>query len=210
MKKYTKTPTSAQLNSSEKAKNQAKGEVRIIAGRWRGRKLPVLNAQGLRPTGDRVKETLFNWLMPYIVDSRCLDCFAGSGSLGMEALSRQAKQVTFLELDKTVANQLKQNLRLLKCDENQAQVINQNSLEWLKQSKNAPQFDLVFIDPPFNFGLAEQAIQLLIQQNLLAPNALVYVETERDKPLITPENWSLIKDKTTGQVSYRLYEIRES
>ena len=85
----------------------AKGEVRIIAGLWRGRKLPVLNAEGLRPTGDRVKETLFNWLMPYIVNSHCLDCFAGSGSLGFEALSRQAKQITFLELDKTVANQLK-------------------------------------------------------------------------------------------------------
>ena len=92
----------------------AKGEVRIIAGLWRGRKLPVLNAEGLRPTGDRVKETLFNWLMPYIVDSHCLDCFAGSGSLGFEALSRQAKQVTFLELDKTVANQLKKNLQTLK------------------------------------------------------------------------------------------------
>ena len=79
----------------------AKGEVRIIAGRWRGRKLPVLNANGLRPTGDRMKETLFNWLMHHILDSRCLDCFAGSGSLGFEALSRQARQVTFLELDKT-------------------------------------------------------------------------------------------------------------
>ena len=105
----------------------AKGEVRIIAGLWRGRKLPVLNAEGLRPTGDRVKETLFNWLMPYIVDSHCLDCFAGSGSLGFEALSRQAKQVTFLELDKTVANQLKKNLQTLKTTTEQAQVINQNS-----------------------------------------------------------------------------------
>ena len=92
---------------------QAKGEVRIIAGLWRGRKLPVLNAEGLRPTGDRVKETLFNWLMPYIHQAECLDGFAGSGSLGFEALSRQAKKVTFLELDKTVANQLKKNLQQL-------------------------------------------------------------------------------------------------
>ena len=120
----------------------AKGEVRIIAGLWRGRKLPVLNAEGLRPTGDRVKETLFNWLMPYIVDSHCLDCFAGSGSLGFEALSRQAKQVTFLELDKTVANQLKKNLQTLKTTAEQAQVINQNSLEFLKQVQNQPHFDV--------------------------------------------------------------------
>ena len=120
----------------------AKGEVRIIAGLWRGRKLPVLNAEGLRPTGDRVKETLFNWLMPYIVDSYCLDCFAGSGSLGFEALSRQAKQVTFLELDKTVANQLKKNLQTLKTTTEQAQVINQNSLEFLKQAQNQPHFDV--------------------------------------------------------------------
>jgi len=120
----------------------AKGEVRIIAGLWRGRKLPVLNAEGLRPTGDRVKETLFNWLMPYIVDSHCLDCFAGSGSLGFEALSRQAKQVTFLELDKSVANQLKKNLQTLKTTTEQAQVINQNSLEFLKQAQNQPHFDV--------------------------------------------------------------------
>ena len=123
----------------------AKGEVRIIAGLWRGRKLPVLNAEGLRPTGDRVKETLFNWLMPYIVDSYCLDCFAGSGSLGFEALSRQAKQVTFLELDKTVANQLKKNLQTLKTTNEQAQVINQNSLEFLKQAQNQPHFALAEI-----------------------------------------------------------------
>ena len=132
----------------------AKGEVRIIAGLWRGRKLPVLNAEGLRPTGDRVKETLFNWLMPYIVDSHCLDCFAGSGSLGFEALSRQAKQVTFLELDKTVANQLKKNLQTLKTTNEQAQVINQNSLEFLKQVQNQPHFDVVFFGSTFSFWLS--------------------------------------------------------
>ena len=184
----------------------AKGEVRIIAGLWRGRKLPVLNAEGLRPTGDRVKETLFNWLMPYIVDSYCLDCFAGSGSLGFEALSRHAKQVTFLELDKNVANQLKKNLQTLKTTSEQAQVINQNSLEFLKQVQNQPHFDVVFLDPPFHFGLAEQAITLLEEKNWLLPHALIYVETEKDKPLSVPDNWQLLKEKTTGMVSYRLYQ----
>lgn len=184
----------------------AKGEVRIIAGLWRGRKLPVLNAEGLRPTGDRVKETLFNWLMPYIHEAECLDGFAGSGSLGFEALSRQAKKVTFLELDKTVANQLKKNLQTLKCSAEQAEVINQSSLDFLKQPQNQPHFDVVFLDPPFHFGLAEQAISLLAENHWLRPNALIYVETEKDKPLATPENWTLLKEKTTGMVSYRLYQ----
>ncbi|EGV06125.1 RNA methyltransferase, RsmD family [Haemophilus pittmaniae HK 85] len=173
----------------------AKGEVRIIAGRWRGRKLPVLNANGLRPTGDRMKETLFNWLMPHILDSRCLDCFAGSGSLGFEALSRQARQVTFLELDKTVANQLKKNLQTLPLEGQQAEVINQNSLDFLRQAPNEPTFDLVFLDPPFHFGLAEQAIALLDEHRWLVPEALIYVETEKGKALSVPADWQLLKEK---------------
>ncbi|BFU61079.1 MULTISPECIES: 16S rRNA (guanine(966)-N(2))-methyltransferase RsmD [Rodentibacter] len=184
----------------------AKGEVRIIAGRWRGRKLPVLDSEGLRPTGDRVKETLFNWLMPYIHEAECLDGFAGSGSLGFEALSRQAKKVTFLERDKAVANQLKKNLQTLKCAAEQAQVFNQSCLDFLKQAQNQPHFDVVFLDPPFHLGLAEQAISLLTENNWLRPNALIYVETEKDKRLDPPENWTLLKEKITGQVSYRLYQ----
>lgn len=184
----------------------AKGEVRIIAGLWRGRKLPVLTSQGLRPTGDRVKETLFNWLMPYIVDSECLDCFAGSGSLGFEALSRQAAKVTFLELEKAVAQQLNKNIQTLKCAD-RAQVVNQNSLQFLNQSQNQPHFDLVFLDPPFNFDLAEQAIALLDQNHWLRPQALIYVETEKDKGLNVPESWALLKEKNSGQVSYRLYQV---
>jgi RNA methyltransferase, rsmD family len=184
----------------------AKGEVRIIAGRWRGRKLPVLNANGLRPTGDRMKETLFNWLMHHILDSRCLDCFAGSGSLGFEALSRQARQVTFLELDKTVANQLKKNLQTLPLEGQQAEVINQNSLDFLRQAPNEPTFDLVFLDPPFHFGLAEQAIALLDEHRWLVPEALIYVETEKCKALSVPADWQLLKEKTTGQVCCRLYQ----
>ncbi|MGC6360328.1 16S rRNA (guanine(966)-N(2))-methyltransferase RsmD [Bisgaard Taxon 45] len=184
-----------------------KGEVRIIAGLWRGRKLPVLSSEGLRPTGDRVKETLFNWLMPYIVDATCLDCFAGSGALGFEALSRQAKQVTFLELDKHVATQLSKNLATLKCAAEQAKVINQNSLQFLNQPQTAPHFDIVFIDPPFHFGLAQQAVDLLAQYNWLTPNALVYVETEKAQSIKVPDSWTILKEKTTGQVNYRLYYV---
>lgn len=179
--------------------------MRIIAGQWRGRKLPVLMAQGLRPTGDRVKETLFNWLMADIIDSQCLDCFAGSGSLGFEALSRQAKSVVFIEQDKQVAKQLQQNLQQLKCSPEQAQVIHSDSLAWLKQSPKQPHFDLVFIDPPFHFGLAQQTIELLERYQWLKPNALIYVETEKQQPLTPPPSWQLLKEKVTGMVCYRLY-----
>lgn len=185
-----------------------KGEVRIIAGLWRGRKLPVLSAEGLRPTGDRVKETLFNWLMPYIVDARCLDCFAGSGALGLEALSRQAKCVTFLELNKAVALQLQQNLQRLQCGGENAKVIQQNSLHFLAQPQTQAQFDIVFLDPPFHFGLAQQAIDLLEQHHWLANEALIYVETEKGEMLHTPTHWQLCKEKNTGQVSYRLYQVQ--
>ncbi|EGY32620.1 putative methyltransferase [Aggregatibacter actinomycetemcomitans serotype e str. SC1083] len=182
-----------------------KGEVRIIAGLWRGRKLPVLSSQGLRPTGDRVKETLFNWLMPYIAGSECLDCFAGSGALGFEALSRQAAKVTFLELEKAVAQQLSKNIQTLKCAD-RAQVVNQNSVQFLNHPQNQPHFDVVFLDPPFHFDLAEQAITLLAQHHWLRPQALVYVETEKGKDPHVPATWALLKEKDSGQVSYRLYQ----
>lgn len=195
-------------NQKSTALSSNKGEVRIIAGLWRGRKLPVLSAEGLRPTGDRVKETLFNWLMPYIVDARCLDCFAGSGALGIEALSRQAKSVTFLELNKAVALQLKQNLQRLQCRTEQSNVIQQNSLHFLAQTQTQAQFDVVFLDPPFHFGLAQQAIDLLVQHRWLADEALIYVETEKGEILHTPTHWQLCKEKNTGQVCYRLYQVR--
>ncbi|NBI13189.1 16S rRNA (guanine(966)-N(2))-methyltransferase RsmD [[Haemophilus] felis] len=185
--------------------SNTKGEVRIIAGLWRGRKLPVLSVQGLRPTGDRVKETLFNWLMPYIVQSCCLDCFAGSGSLGFEALSRQANKVLFIELDKQVANQLKQNLQQLKCTN--GEVLNQNTLQWLTAPQPQPQFDVVFVDPPFHFNLAQQALDLLEQHHWLKDGAIVYVETEKDHVLQLDQNWNLLKEKITGQVHSRLYQF---
>jgi len=104
------------MNQTKKqqSKNAATGSIRIIAGKHRGRKLPVLMAEGLRPTTDRVKETVFNWLMPYIQDAKCLDCFAGSGSLAFEAMSRGAKEVTLLELNKAAVNQLKKKPTLIK------------------------------------------------------------------------------------------------
>lgn len=183
-------------------KNAAKGNIRIIAGQHRGRKLPVLMADGLRPTTDRVKETVFNWLMPYIQDATCLDCFAGSGGLGFEALSRGAKSVTFIELNKAAAQQLKENKTLLKA--NNVDIVSTNAINFLQQNQQA--YSLVFIDPPFRKGLAQQAAQALAQQGL-SENALIYVEMESDNnQQVMPSHWQLLKEKVAGQVVYRLYQ----
>jgi 16S rRNA (guanine966-N2)-methyltransferase len=181
------------------------GSIRIIGGIYRGRKLPVLMAEGLRPTTDRVKETVFNWLM-HIQDTRCLDCFAGSGSLGFEALSRGAAGVTLIELNKNAAKQLQQNQALLKADN---LVIKQSDcLTYLQQREtvNSQAFDVVFLDPPFRKGLAEQAA-ILLNKGWLAEEAIIYVEMEaNDNQQTMPANWSLLKEKTAGQVVYRLYQ----
>lgn len=184
---------------------QQMGEVRVIAGLWRGRKLPVLNAEGLRPTTDRVKETLFNWLMHDIAHSRCLDCFAGSGSLGIEALSRQAQAVVFLEKFTNAANQLKKNLQALKSE--QGSVIHTDTLAYLAQKNSDEPFDIVFIDPPFHQEFVPQVLNLLAENNWLAPNAILYVETEKNHaPLNLPESWQILKEKNAGMVTSRLIQ----
>lgn len=183
--------------------NRPLGEVRVIGGRWRGRKLPVLDAEGLRPTTDRVKETLFNWLMMDIAHARCLDCFAGSGSLGIEALSRQAQAVTFLEKFATAAHQLKQNLSRLATEN--GTVIHTDTLSYLAQPNPDRAFDIVFVDPPFRQQLVPQVLVQLAENGWLAQNALIYVETEKEhSPLMLPPAWQIIKEKGAGQVVSRL------
>jgi len=185
-------------------KTKSAGSIRIIAGKHRGRKLPVLMLDGLRPTTDRVKETVFNWLMPYINQSNCLDCFAGAGSLGFEALSRNAQHITFIELDKHAAKQLKANKQLLTADN--IDIFQQSALTYLNCAPSKT-FDIVFIDPPFRQGLVTQSITLL-QQGWLNKKALIYIEMESENDqLIIPNNWSLLKEKCAGQVSYRLYQL---
>ncbi len=179
------------------------GFVRIISGLWRGRKLPVQDAQGLRPTTDRVKETLFNWLAQDIPASRCLDLFAGSGGLGFEAASRQAEHVTMVELNPKAQQQLTRNVSTLKASN--IEVIQQDALQFLQQT-NHQAYDVVFIDPPFRQGLLEQTLILLEQNAWLAPQALVYIESEKELPLPDmPPHWSLHREKTAGQVCYRLF-----
>lgn len=191
--------------AAEKANSRPMGEVRVIAGLWRGRKLPVLNAEGLRPTTDRVKETLFNWLMNDIAGSRCLDCFAGSGSLGIEALSRQAQAVVFLEKFANAANQLKKNLTLLKAEN--GRIVQGDTLQFLSKKNPEAPFEVVFIDPPFHHNLVPQTLELLAKNGWLAPSALLYVETEKAHlPLTLPQGWQILKEKSAGMVTSRLIQ----
>ncbi len=184
-------------------KSSSNGVVRIISGKWRGRKLPVKDLQGLRPTTDRVKETLFNWLAQDVYQSRCLDVFSGSGSLGFEALSRQAEHVTFLEFNSHAAQQIKDNVATLQVDN--ASVVCTDARQFLSNQGQA--FDLVFIDPPFRQNLLNEIIDLLEANAWLAPKAVIYVEAEKEfgQP-VTPSSWQLRKEQVAGQVCFRLYE----
>lgn len=207
-KQASKRPFSGK--HQKKSPEKSTGQIRIIAGKHRGRKLPVLLANGLRPTTDRVKETVFNWLMPYINNANCLDCFAGSGGLGFEALSRGAKNVTLVELNKSAAKQLSSNKALLKADN--MNIINDDALAYLSSNltKNTEEkFDVVFIDPPFRKALVEQTVKLLNQNNL-ADQALIYVEMESEGKQAIPSNWQLLKEKVAGQVVFQLYQYQQS
>lgn len=187
--------------TAKKTPQAAAGQIRIIGGQWRGRKLPVPNSPGLRPTTDRVRETLFNWLAPVIQGARCLDCFAGSGALGLEALSRYAGSATLLEFERPVAQQLEKNLALL---QGKGTVVNTNTLNWL--AGNGQPFDVVFLDPPFRKGLLAETVTLLEQQGWLADEAWIYVEAEAESAATdVPANWQLHREKVAGQVAYRLY-----
>ena len=181
------------------------GFIRVISGQFRGRKLPVKNVEGLRPTTDRIKETVFNWLMQDTRDATVLDCFAGSGGLGFEALSRFAKSTTFIELDASAAKQIEQNISTLKLEN--AQVKHTNSLSYLEQKNTNSPFNLVFVDPPFRKNLAQSSCDLLENNQWLSEDALIYVEVESElSDLDTPDNWMLLKEKAAGQVICRLYQ----
>ncbi|TNV20435.1 16S rRNA (guanine(966)-N(2))-methyltransferase [Buttiauxella sp. B2] len=186
----------------KKPQSTGTGQIRIIGGQWRGRKLPVPDSPGLRPTTDRVRETLFNWLAPSMVNATVLDCFAGSGALGLEALSRYAASATLLEMDRNVSQQLQKNLVTLKATN--AKVVNANTLNFLAQP-GAPH-TIVFVDPPFRKGLLDETLALLERNGWLADEALIYVESEVENGMpAVPASWSLHREKVAGQAAYRLF-----
>ena len=170
------------------------GKIRIIAGQWRGRKLDVIDAPGLRPTPDRVRETLFNWLQQKIVDARCLDLFAGTGALGFEALSRGASEVVMVESNPALVELLKQHAAKLHSEHHVIQLA--DGLSWLKQGIKG--FDIIFLDPPFGEGYIEKCCALIQEQTLLNDDGVVYIEAEKD--IVIPEGWAIIKQTTAGNV----------
>lgn len=182
----------------------SRGLVRIIAGTHRGRRLPVLVSEGLRPTSDRVKETLFNWLMTHTTGAKCLDMFAGSGALGIEALSRGAAHVTFIEQEKTVAEQLNNNLVTLR-EADKAEVVMGNA--YSHEFDNAEAYNIVFIDPPFGKEMVEKSINILLSSKILSPNALIYIETAHSDEYAVPSCFSLVKQIKTSQVFAALFEL---
>ncbi|MFI2811210.1 16S rRNA (guanine(966)-N(2))-methyltransferase RsmD [Microbulbifer zhoushanensis] len=185
-------------NRPRKASPQPLSQLRIIGGEWRGRRLQFAPVEGLRPTGDRLRETLFNWLQFRLPGARCLDLFAGSGALGLEALSRGAASVEFVELNRRAADTLRAQLQLLGTD--RGRVHHQSALDFLAGDASA--YDIVFLDPPFTADLWQPALAAL--HDRLAPRALVYVETPRDTALPLPGHWQVEKEKRAGQVCMRL------
>lgn len=180
-----------------------KHKLRIIGGRWRSRNLTFPVVEGLRPTGDRIRETLFNWLMPILPGSRCLDLFAGSGILGFEALSRGASHCTLVELNPTALRQLQANATLLGATD--ARVVAGNALEFLGRAPTKT-FDVVFLDPPFAAD-AWLSTMALLEKGWLNPDAWVYVETPHDLALSLGAQWQLHRQKQAGQVCYSLYRF---
>lgn len=181
------------------------GKIRIIGGEWRGRKLNVANQPGLRPTPDRVRETLFNWLAGSIGGARCLDLFAGTGALGFEALSRGARCAVMVEENKQLVRRLQTSRAALAAAS--AEIFQAEALAWLGEPRDP--FDIVFLDPPFHQDYVKKACALLVNRGHLAPSAYVYTETERGVPSPAP-GLKELKQARAGQVEYRLYQYYRS
>lgn len=184
----------------------AAGLLRIIGGRWRGRKLRFTAAEGLRPTPDRVRETLFNWLAADIRDARCLDLFSGSGALGLEALSRGAAHCDFVDRNPASIAQIRNHL-----EELGAQALGSCHAAMASDflaGADSP-WDIVFIDPPFGQALVAPVCESLQNRALLAAGASIYIETGAgDTVPQLPEPWQLHREKTAGAVCYRLYHYQ--
>ncbi len=186
---------------SKTGKHRA-GRLRIVAGNWRSRLLDIADVPGLRPTSERIRETLFNWLTPHIHSANCLDLFAGTGALGLEALSRGAGRAVFVENDAVAAESLRRNVEQLQADN--ATVVQADAVQYLRRFSERP-FDIVFLDPPYAADLLGESCRLIDELGVLADRGFVYLEQDRGRPLPPlPEGWNVLKDKTAGNVRYVL------
>lgn len=177
-----------------------RNEFRIIAGRWRRRRLKFPDLPGIRPSPDRVRETLFNWLMHVVPGARCLDLFAGSGALGLEALSRGAQQVTFVDRERQVAEALRAHLELLHALH--GEVLQADALAFLRGPSRL--FDIVFLDPPFSSSLLVESITVLHQGDWLAPQAHLYMEYSLGCAPALPAAWEMRREGHAGRVGFAL------
>ncbi|ABI57996.1 16S rRNA (guanine(966)-N(2))-methyltransferase RsmD [Alkalilimnicola ehrlichii MLHE-1] len=183
------------------------GHLRIIGGAWRGRRLAVPRGPDLRPTGDRIRETLFNWVQARIPGARCLDLFAGSGVLGLEALSRGAAEVVFVERNARVAAALRAQLQVLDAAE-RGRVVPTDALRFLAGPVQS--MDIVFLDPPFRASLGEAAMQLIAERQWLVPGGRLYLESDAHQPPpALPAGWSVQREKRAGGVRYALISPEE-
>ncbi|KKM17807.1 hypothetical protein LCGC14_1672050 [marine sediment metagenome] len=193
------------MTKHRKKQSNTEGSIRIIGGTLRGRKISFPNIQGLRPTGDRIRETLFNWLQPDIGDSRCLDLFSGSGALGFESASRGAAEVVMVESDSHAYMQLKQQAELLKTSV--CKLHHQTAQQFISSAQG--HFDIVYIDPPFSAQLWASIADSLVLQSLLRAGAKIYLEQPRQMAIDTlPPSWFLLKEKQAGDVIYCLFEYQ--
>jgi 16S rRNA (guanine966-N2)-methyltransferase len=189
-------------------KKSQPGRLRIVAGKWRSRLVPVVDVPGLRPTSARIRETLFNWLAPGIEGSRCLDLFAGTGALGLEALSRGARSVVFVEQSPAACNSLRTSMQLL--DANGGLLVQADAMRYLA-ADDLPQFDIVFLDPPFADNRIADLCRLLQNRGCLAGKARIYIEQDRAlEPAILPDGWTTIHEKTAGNVRYSLVSAQQA
>ncbi len=191
-----------EITMNKRSKNNA---IRLISGKWKGRKLEVMDSEGLRPTIDRVRETLFNWLMYEINGARCLDLFAGSGALGFEALSRGARFVQFVELNKKVSKSLVTNMKKLEPESTDVDVTIGSALDFLSRFQGVG-FDIVFLDPPFGEKLLPDVIDVLAESQALIEGSAIFVEQDKSDVFDEfPQSWTLHRQGVAGQSDYRLY-----
>ncbi len=184
------------------SKKSQPGRLRIVAGNWRSRLLDIADVPGLRPTSSRIRETLFNWLTPGIHGARCLDLYAGTGALGLEALSRGAAEAVFVEKSRAAVATLEKNIQALGATT--AFVYAGDAFGYL-QGEPRGQFDIVFLDPPFAADLLADLCRLLDETSVLARGAQVYIEEDRSRPDVTlPDGWRVTKSKQAGNVRYSL------
>lgn len=179
------------------------GKLRIIAGKHKGRKIPVLSMKTLRPTPDRVRETLFNWLQGTVSGARCVNLFAGTGILGFEALSRGAQWTVMVDSALNITEMLKKVRSELNMTPDECPIIHQDVLSWLSQGGHQPA-DLIFMDPPFDSDLLEKSLQCLPESGLLGAHTKIYTELPIDKPVPVLEGYEVRKSQKAGQVGYYL------